>query len=161
MTWSKTFGPVGPDEAQRHALLARDGCSLDVIIRADATSIAVAGAVTKTEHRTSALIDTGASKVCIDYRIAQELDLRQIDQTTLLVVGGKIEAPIYLGLLEIPGLEYREMIELVAPKIGQLRCEVLLGRSLLSAFIMTFDGPGGQVHFSRRVPDYLQPYDYG
>lgn len=160
MTWPRSFGPTGPTVMERRALLLRDGCTLDVIIRPDSKS---AGAASAPEvlYKTAALIDTGASKVCIDYRIAQKLQLREIDQTTLHVVGGKIEAHLFLGELEVPGVDYRELVEFVAPKVGQLRYEALLGRSFLTNFMVTFDGPAGQVNFMRRTPELLQPYDEG
>lgn len=67
-------------------------------------------------------------------------------------MGGSIDASIYLAELEVPQLDYRELIEVVAPKVGHTSYSVLLGRSFLSQFIVTFDGPEGHFTFNRPNP---------
>lgn len=134
-------------------MIATNGHQIDIILRADSAVVSsqeqfVAG---------TAIIDTGASKVCIDYRIAQTLNLRQIDQTTLQVVGGTVSAPVYLAELEVPSLNYKKLIEVVAAKVGHASYQALLGRSFLSEFIVTFDGPRGFFVFARPTPELHAP----
>ncbi len=99
--------------------------------------------------RAGGLIDTGASDVCIDYRIAEALDLRRVDQQLVGVVGASVVASIHIGIVEIPELGFSEVMPLFALKVRRPTHDVLLGRSLLQNFIVTFDGPSGLFHFAR------------
>lgn len=99
-----------------------------------------------------ALIDTGASDNCIDYRIAQALKLRVIDQRTISTVGGPVEVNVYLGVFEIPVLGFKKMMRLFAPRIDRLNYQVLIGRSVLKEYLLTFDGPSDQCIFARPTP---------
>jgi predicted aspartyl protease len=96
-----------------------------------------------------ALIDTGASDNCIDYRIAQSLGLRVIDQRTISTVGGPIEVNVYLGVFEIPILRFKKLMRLFAPKIDRVNYQVLIGRSVLKDYLLTFDGPADQCIFAK------------
>lgn len=153
----KSFGPGGPDAAGRHEILKTEGPTLDVIVHQ------VAGLVIEDEapsfHPTRALIDTGASGVCIDYRIAHALRLREVDQCTIVVVGSSIPAAIFMGELEVPALGYRRTIPMIASKVGRINYNVLLGRSFLSDYIVTFDGPAGYFHFATPQQSLLAPPD--
>ena len=108
---------------------------------------------------TRGLIDTGASDVCIDYRLAEQLGLRRIDQQDVGVVGGTVPATIYLGVLEIPALGFRQLMPLYALRVRRPTHEVLLGRSFLQHFIVTFDGPNGTFHFAT-PGDALRPHNF-
>jgi predicted aspartyl protease len=108
-------------------------------------------------HATRALIDTGASGVCIDYRIAHALRLREVDQCTITVVGSSIPAAIFMADLEVPALGYHRTIPLIASKVGRINYNVLLGRSFLSDYIVTFDGPAGCFHFVEAPPHVHAP----
>lgn len=94
------------------------------------------------------LIDTGASDMCIDYRLAERLGLQVIDQTMVGVVGSRVPANIYLGRVVIPQLGFDRMMRLYALKVRHATHEILLGRSFLQNFIVTFDGPGGTFTFA-------------
>lgn len=99
---------------------------------------------------TRGLIDTGASDVCIDYRIAIALGLKVIDQSLVGVVGTSTLATIYLGRLLIPEIGFDRVMPLYALKVRQPTHEVLIGRSVLQNYIVTFDGPAGMFHFADR-----------
>ena len=100
------------------------------------------------------LVDTGASDVCIDYRLAEELGLRQVDQQTVGVVGASALATVHTGIIEIPELGFSQVMPLFALKVRRPSHDVLLGRSLLQNFIVTFDGPSGLFHFSTPIVSY-------
>ncbi len=100
---------------------------------------------------TQGLIDTGASDVCIDYRIALQLGLREIDQATVGVVGGSTMAKIYLGRLIVPDVGFDRVCPLYALKVRHATHEVLLGRSFLENYVVTFDGPAGTFTFAARA----------
>lgn len=105
-------------------------------------------------------MDTGATQVCIDIRKARELNLRENGQCTLSVVPNKVEAFRFMGMLEVPELEYAEPVEFVAPKLGTMAYDVLLGRSFLQHFIMNYDGLGGIVLIDRGPPQVHHDHDY-
>ncbi len=67
-------------------------------------------------QETGALIDTGASDICVDYRIAQALKLRQVDQRTIGTAGGSVEVAVYNGMFEVPLLGFKRMMRLFAPR---------------------------------------------
>lgn len=159
MTWTRCISPAGQNVMERQEGLARDGCLLNIIVAPDDKIIARAGKAIRPNNST-ALVDTGASKVCIDYRIAQELGLRETGQRTLTTVGGNVEARVYIGVLEVPELDFRDLMEFVAPRVP-FNVRALLGRSFLREFIVNFDGPSGEVHFSRKSRDIWLPADEG
>lgn len=148
-----TFGPATPDERARRRETAIFGHLLPVTL-----GEVPAGASSPAPARTLAtrgLIDTGASDVCIDYRLAMELGLKVINQTTVGVVGGSAMANVYLGRLSLPGIGFDEVMPLYALKVRQPTHEVLLGRSFLQNYIVTFDGPAGHFTMARRENDDL------
>lgn len=116
-----------------------EGNVIDVIVRREPGAPMIDGI--PNFHESRALIDTGASDICIDYRIAHALALRQIDQTSILTAGGAIEVSVFNGLFEVPLIGFSRMMRLFAPKIDRINYNVLIGRSLLRDYLVTFDGP--------------------
>ncbi|MGH7025485.1 MAG: retropepsin-like aspartic protease [Caulobacteraceae bacterium] len=142
----RSFGPAGPDASSRREQLRVEGHVLDVIIHREPSAVDEEGVPALFEA--GALIDTGASDVCIDYRLAHELKLRQIDQQTVATPGGTLLAAVFLGLLEVPDLGYRKLMPLYALRVARSSYSVILGRSFLADYIVTFDGPNGCFHFA-------------
>ena len=56
---------------------------------------------------------------------------------------------MYLGVFEIPLLGFKKMMRLFAPRIDRLNYQVLIGRSVLSEYLVTFDGPANHCTFAR------------
>jgi len=148
-----TFGPATPDERTRRRETAIFGHLLPVTL-GDVPVGASSPAPART-LATRGLIDTGASDVCIDYRLAMELGLKVINQTTVGVVGGIAMANVYLGRLSLPEIGFDEVMPLYALKVRQPTHAVLLGRSFLQNYIVTFDGPAGHFTVARREHDDL------
>ena len=142
----RTFGPGAPDAFSRREQLKVEGPILDVIIHREPN--AAGGGGGPALYESGGLIDTGASDVCIDYRLASELRLRQIDQQTVATPGGSLLAAVFLGVLEVPALQFKKLMPLYALKVGRASYNVILGRSFLADFIVTFDGPNGFFHFA-------------
>jgi predicted aspartyl protease len=154
--WS--FGPEAPDAISRQTRLTIEGYVLDVIIHQMPGSPVEADSVQFFES--GGLIDTGASDVCIDYRLARALKLRQIDQRTVATPGGSLLAAIHLGVVEIPALNFKQPMPLFALKVAAASYSVILGRSFLRQFIVTFDGPNGHFHFATPIaPTMNEPFD--
>lgn len=124
-----------------------EGIVIDVIIHREPKAVSEEGV--PAFYESAAMIDTGASDTCIDYRIAHALKLRQIDQRTIGTVGGPIEVAVFLGELEIPQLGFRRLDRFFAPKIDRINYSMLIGRSVLREFIFTYDGPMNLCHFAR------------
>lgn len=149
-----TFGPATANENERRRQTAIFGHFLDV--RIDGYGAAGPTATEIGPIDVPGLLDTGASDVCIDYRIAIALGLTLINQTNVGVVGGSTLASIYLGRLIVPSVGFDRVMPLYALKVRQPTHQVLLGRSFLQNYIVTFDGPAGMLHFdTRRNEDLL------
>ncbi len=140
-----SYGPGAPDAFGRRVDAQIFGHFLDVLISRPGTAEAV---------RVRGLIDTGASDVCIDYRIAQELGLREVDQRDVGVVGATTLATVYTGVIRLPELGYQNTLPLYALKVRRPTHDVLIGRSLLKEFIVTFNGPSGTFHFATPMASY-------
>jgi len=135
-----------------------EGNVLDVIVHREPGAAAEEGV--PVFHEAGALIDTGASDNCIDFRIAQALKLRAIDQRTISTAGGPIQVNVYLGIFEIPLLGFKKMMRLFAPRIDRLNYQVLIGRSVLKEYLVTFDGPANHCTFAKPIgaPDHLDDF---
>ena len=143
---------------ERQQALELNGPHLDLIIRnpalihfqeADFDKRGLAPYVT-----CSALVDTGATAVVIDLRLAQSLGLRQTGIGNVIGVGGQQEAIKFAGQLEVPQMGYIEIIEMIALRKGEVSHPVLLGRSFLKNFVTTFDGPSGIMTIARPTTGY-------
>lgn len=118
-----------------------EGIVIDVIVHREPNAASEDGVPAFLEH--------GASDTCIDYRIAHALKLRQIDQRTIGTVGGPIQVAVFLGVLEIPQLNFKRLDRFFAPKIERINYSILIGRSVLREFLFTYDGPANVCHFAR------------
>ncbi|MEI9965967.1 MAG: aspartyl protease family protein [Caulobacteraceae bacterium] len=153
----RTFGHSAPDALGRKIALSLEGHVLEAIVHREPGAPPEDGVPPFFEA--GALIDTGASDVCIDFRLAHALKLRQIDQRTVGTLGGSVLANVYLGILEIPALDHRKLMPLLALRVARVNYSVILGRSFLSDYIVTFDGPNGCCHFIRAEDAYPPPPD--
>ena len=148
--WS--YGPGGGSASDRRRETTIFGHIIEVVVRPASTGAPTRGATPFCA--TNGLIDTGASDVCIDYRLAEQLGLPEIDVQNVGIVGATVPASVRLGLIEIPRLGFREIMPLYAFKVRHSTHEVILGRSFLRNYIVTFDGPQGMMIFSEPLTSY-------
>lgn len=94
-----------------------------------------------------ALIDTGATHIAIDMETAEALDLVPIDTMSLGGIGGEVPAIVFAGFLEVPNLHFKAPVQMYSPKGATLPSKVILGRSFLRNYIMTYNGPDGTFVF--------------
>jgi hypothetical protein len=122
-----------------------DGLTLTIIIRREPGAIEEDGVPNYLEL--GGIVDTGASEFCLDWRAAYALKLRQIDQVTIQVVGGAVQANKYLADVEIPEIGFRALIPVIASVVGRMSYDSLIGRSVLAGFHVTYHGPDQNFSF--------------
>jgi hypothetical protein len=94
-----------------------------------------------------ALIDTGAGGDCIDDDLAKSLGLQISDEGEISGVGGRHRAFIYTARLYIPSAPKLLFQRFTGVKLqqGDQWHRVILGRSFLRQYRMTYDGADGSV----------------
>jgi len=94
-----------------------------------------------------ALIDTGAGGDCIDDELAQALGLPITDEGEISGIGGKHQAFIYTARLWVPALDRLLFQPFTGVKLkqGEQWHQVILGRSFLRQYRLSYDGGNGQV----------------
>lgn len=149
----RSFGPGGISAYDRSAELAALGPLIDIVIRPPALPFRQPQPHARQFIRARGLIDTGATDVCIDISMAAELGLTPTGREQVGVAGGaSMMAEVFAGCLEVPELGFSEVVPLYALKTRRPTHDVLLGRSFLRNFIVTFDGPQGVFHFYKPTP---------
>jgi predicted aspartyl protease len=96
------------------------------------------------------LIDTGARESCIDENLAIDLQLPLVDRIKAAGVGGQHEFNVYLGYIRIVALNHVQYGRFMGVKLrdGGQPHQVLLGRTLLQAMVLVYDGRDGTVRLS-------------
>ena len=111
-------------------------------------------------ERLSALIDTGASTICIDRRVALRLGLQAVDQTSMEVADGtRIPATVYAARVTIPELQFDDYERIAAIDMATPSDRVLLGRSFLRHFITSYNGRDGRFHYHRIGPTIYEEWE--
>lgn len=109
---------------------------------------------------TDALVDTGASCICISRRLATELGLTKTGETRMIAVGADHPATEYAGLLNVPELDFERFLPMYAPAGVHATPSVLLGRSFLEHFVYTYHGPSGTFQFHNAAQEAAQEHDF-
>ena len=97
-----------------------------------------------------ALIDTGATDCCIDSELAMQLQLPIIDQRTYSGISGPMNVNMHLAQIHTPNLSFTFYGSFAGVNLsgGGQRHVVLIGRSYLQHFRMTYDGITGAVELA-------------
>ncbi|MFI4975635.1 MAG: aspartyl protease family protein [Caulobacterales bacterium] len=151
----QSFGPATPDAASRRREVEIFGHILDVRISAAPGLPHREGAPDHVKIR--GLIDTGSSDVCIDVAVAEEAGLRYMYSTTVGAIGDRRPASVYLGVLDIPKIGYRKLLNLYAVKMKRPTHDALIGRIVLADYFVTFEGPRGTFLFIKADEAYELP----
>jgi predicted aspartyl protease len=99
---------------------------------------------TGTSLSARAIIDTGASTVCITMDMARRLDLIKTGAIPMGVPGNTVMGISFEGEVVIPEMPFSLILRVHAPKGGDPNTPILLGRSLLKFFHLTYDGPADE-----------------
>jgi predicted aspartyl protease len=94
-----------------------------------------------------ALIDTGAQRTVVSPEVVRRAGLSKINEAEIRGVGGTVKAAVYVASLQFPkcGLRTIEVIEVSCCKLPTypILYDCLLGRDVLSRWILNYDGPTG------------------
>jgi hypothetical protein len=99
-----------------------------------------------------ALIDTGAGGDCIDDELAKSLGLPISDEGEISGIGGKHHAFIYTARIYVPQLKQLLFQPFTGVKLeqgGQWH-RVILGRTFLRPYFLTYDGMSATVEIGSR-----------
>lgn len=98
-------------------------------------------------HVGIALIDTGASRTCVDRQAIQDLAIPQIGVERVYTPQGSEEQYKYPARISFPGtpLPAVEFSSVFGAQLREQGLVALIGRDLLSLFVLTYNGPGGFV----------------
>jgi hypothetical protein len=96
-----------------------------------------------------ALIDTGATRSCVDSKIISQLGVNPIGVITTGTAGGPVQQSLFPARFRFPGegldLEFSSVIgaDLAGQNIAGRNIIVLVGRDVLSHCQLIYNGPGG------------------
>lgn len=113
------------------------------------------------------IVDTGASHIQIDRGAAKQLGLRARNWREAEVASGeRLMATVYNGVIDAPDLQVSLITELYSfdepPTENRAMAttpRILVGRSFLRHFLVTFDGPSGIVTFAKPTGHHNLPVD--
>jgi predicted aspartyl protease len=93
------------------------------------------------------LIDTGAQECFIDCDLATHLHLPLVDRREVAGSHGKHEVYVYLAQIHIPALVFTQYGKFAGAYLnrGELQYQVLMGRTFLKNFTLTYYGATGRV----------------
>jgi hypothetical protein len=94
-----------------------------------------------------ALVDTGALESFIDCDLATQLDLPISDRREISGSRGRHEVDVYTGQVYVPAFEFTVYGQFAGVYLssGGTDFRVLIGRTFLKYFTLTYNGPTGHV----------------
>ncbi|MCK4248921.1 MAG: retropepsin-like domain-containing protein [Candidatus Omnitrophica bacterium] len=97
-----------------------------------------------------ALIDTGASMMCIDRKIIESLGVQPVNEALVGTVGGTRKQYVYPVNLRFPNTDLPELnvLCLGGDFTGQNETIALIGRDILQNFLLVYNGPEALVTLS-------------
>lgn len=97
-----------------------------------------------------ALIDTGASLCSVDESVIQQLGIPSFGYMPVSGVTGASVQNTYPASLSFPGtmLPNVTFFDFIGSPLSGLGILVLIGRNVLSSFVLVYNGPGGHMSLS-------------
>jgi len=121
------------------AALVRQGATIKIVVRSpvDGREIAL-----------DALIDTASQLTFVESSYLQGwAPLLLVAPAQFAGAGGQFSSDIFLAEVEIPGLNLRELTEIVLDDLGGR--QAILGRNQLRNCVLVYDGPQGTVQLRK------------
>ncbi|MGP6220197.1 aspartyl protease family protein [Caldiplasma sukawensis] len=133
--------------------LAQQGIILNVAISPDMLTVSTLqtqGLQTPQPFLCNALVDTGASGLAIDKKIASALGLKKKGVTNNLTANGAKISPVYFVSLSFPGsnLKSYDMLRATEVDLANQSFHCLIGRETMSNWHMHYNGQTGQISIS-------------
>ena len=130
--------------------LVRTGAVLNVAISvhpALAASLDREGRIAPAPLTGLALIDTGATMTAIDHNVASQLDLAPVGIIQTGTAGGRMDCFLYPVRITFPdaGLPGADLTHAAGCDLAGQGYLALIGRDLLANFVLTYNGPLGQI----------------
>jgi hypothetical protein len=95
----------------------------------------------------SALIDSGASISAIDLSVVSALQISPMGVATILTPAGPAKQNLFPARFELPRLRI-DISAVLGVDVKPQGIIALIGRDILSRFLMIYHGPGGRVTLS-------------
>lgn len=106
------------------------------------------------------IVDTGASVVCMDRRIAVRLGLTAINRKPMQLADGAIvDATGYAARLIVPELSFDDEFEVFGVQMEHPSSRVLIGRSFLRRYNVNYNGPLERFEFHEAFPSLTEDHD--
>ena len=107
-----------------------------------------------------AIIDTGASAICMDSRVPKRLGLLSVNRKPMQMAdGSEVAATSYLARMRIEDLDFNELVEIYGVPMSQPSRRVLLGRAFLRSYIVTYNGLEERFYYERSQPSLQGGYE--
>ena len=91
--------------------------------------------------------------ICIDGRVAKRLGLSSVDRKLMQMADGSgVIATSYLARMTIQDLEFDDFVEVYGVPMASPSQRVLLGRSFLRNYIVTYHGVEEKFYYARSLP---------
>jgi hypothetical protein len=97
-----------------------------------------------------AMVDTGASKTCVDDGLILGLGVAPINQITVQTPSGSAQQFLYPARFSFPGtpLPNIDFSSVVGSTLAAQGIVALIGRDVLSRFLLVYNGPAGMFSLS-------------
>lgn len=104
---------------------------------------------------TDALLDMGAGRTVLAPEAVRAAGLPQVGETMIITVGGRLRAGIFAASLQFPRQRMRtiDILEVCCCELSSPLFRCLVGRDVLSRWILAYDGPVGTWQISERTVD--------
>jgi hypothetical protein len=130
-----------PDMAEQ---LRQNGALVDVTISIPASYAAQVQGQAAAAQTVKGMVDTGASISTVSERVAQAAGLQKVGSVPIGGVGGTSERPIYAASVGLPQYGVKvDPVEVGGVDIGLTGVDVLVGRDILKALHLDYEGPEG------------------
>lgn len=128
------------------------GPEIDITLRDTVMSTA--------EMVVTGVVDTGASCVLMDQSLLFQLGLEPIDRRPIVVADGtSVPALGFQVQLKVGGLKFDQWFKVFGVKMKYPSTRVLLGRTFLTSFHVTYSGPDQWFHWYKAGPAQYEEHD--
>ena len=135
------------------SILATNGIVLNIAISPDMLTVSTMqtlGQQTPQPFLCKALVDTGASGLAIDRKIAQSLALKKEGIANNFTANGAKLSPVYFVSLSFPGtnLKSYDMLRATEVDLTNQPFQCLIGRETMANWHLHYNGQTGQISIS-------------